>query len=140
MAHATDSDTYVGRPMKRREDRRLLLGAGKFVDDLQPAACLSVVLVRSPHGHARIARLDVEAARKAPGVVVIVTGHEVGHLAPMPVNPAIPGMKIPPHPIIADGVVRATGEPVAAVVAESAALAWDAAALKIGRASCRERV
>jgi carbon-monoxide dehydrogenase large subunit len=58
MAHATDPDTYVGRPMKRREDRRLLLGAGTFVDDLRPAGCLSVVLVRSPHGHARIARLD----------------------------------------------------------------------------------
>jgi carbon-monoxide dehydrogenase large subunit len=129
MAHATDSDTYVGRPMKRREDRRLLLGAGKFVDDLQPAACLSVALLRSPYGHARIIRLDAEAARKAPGVVAVVTGDEVRHLAPMPVNLAIPGMKIPPHPIIADGVVRATGEPVAAIVAESAAQAWDAADL-----------
>jgi aerobic carbon-monoxide dehydrogenase large subunit len=129
MAHATDSDTYVGRPMKRREDRRLLLGAGKFVDDLRPAGCLFVALVRSPHGHARIVRLDVEAARKAPGVVAVVGGDEVSHLAPMPVNPAIPGMKIPPHPIIADGIVRAVGEPVAAIVAESAGEAWDAADL-----------
>src|SRR5712691_6353504 len=129
MAHATDSDTYVGRPMKRREDRRLLLGAGKFVDDLKPAGCLFVALVRSPHGHARIIRLDVEAARKAPGVVAVVTGDEVRHLTPMPVNPAIPGMKIPPHPIIVDEVVRAVGEPVVAVVAESAAQAWDAADL-----------
>ena len=129
MAHGTDSDTYVGRPMKRREDRRLLLGAGKFVDDLRPAACLSVILVRSPHGHARIVRLDVEAARKAPGVAAVVTGDEVRHLAPMPVNLAIPGMKIPPHPIIADGTVRAVGEPVVAIVADSAAEAWDAADL-----------
>jgi aerobic carbon-monoxide dehydrogenase large subunit len=129
MAHATDSNTYVGRPMKRREDRRLLLGAGKFVDDLQPAGCLFVALLRSPHGHARIIRLDVEAARKAPGVVAVVTGDEVRHLAPMPVNPAIPGMKIPPHPIIADEVVRAVGEPAAAIVAESAPEAWDAADL-----------
>jgi carbon-monoxide dehydrogenase large subunit len=129
MAHATDSETYVGRPMKRREDRRLLLGAGKFVDDLQPAACLSVVFVRSPHGHARLARIGVEAARKAPGVVAVLVGSDVRHLAPMPVNPAIPGMKIPPHPIIADGAVRATGEPVAVIVAESTAQAWDAAEL-----------
>src|SRR5262245_24755340 len=129
MAHATDSDTYVGRPMKRREDRRLLLGAGTFVDDLQPTACLSVVFVRSPYGHARIARLDVGAARQAPGVATVVTGDLVRHLAPMPVNRAIPDMKIPPHPIIADGVVHATGEPVAAIVADSAAAAWDAAAL-----------
>jgi carbon-monoxide dehydrogenase large subunit len=129
MAHAIDSDTYVGRPMKRREDRRLLLGAGKFVDDLRPAACLSVVFVRSPYGHARLVRLDVDAARKAPGVVAVITGDEVRHLAPMPVNPAIPGMKIPPHPIIADGAVHATGEPVAVIVAEGTAEAWDAAEL-----------
>ena len=129
MAHATNSDTYVGRPMKRREDRRLLLGAGKFVDDLKPAGCLSVAFVRSPHGHARITRLDVDAARKAPGVVAVITGDEVRNLGPMPVNPAIPGMKIPPHPIIADGAVRSTGEPVVVIVAESAAQAWDAADL-----------
>jgi aerobic carbon-monoxide dehydrogenase large subunit len=129
MAHATDSNTFVGRPMKRREDRRLLLGAGKFVDDLRPEGCLTVALLRSPHGHARLARLDVEGARKAPGVVAVVTGDEVRHLAPMPVNLAIPGMKVPPHPIIADGTVRTTGEPVAAIVAGSAAEAWDAAAL-----------
>src|SRR5688572_7186776 len=128
MAHA-DMGTYVGRSMKRREDRRLLLGAGTYVDDLKLPGCLTVVFVRSPHGHARIARLDVAAARKAPGVVAVVTGDQVRHLAPMPVNRAIPDMKIPPHPIIADGVVHATGEPVAAIVAESTAQAWDAAAL-----------
>src|SRR5215510_8843660 len=126
MAHATDSGTYVGRPMKRREDRRLLLGAGKFVDDLKPAACLSVVLVRSPHGHARIARLDVEAARKAPGVVAVVTGDEVRHLALTTVNRGpIPDMKVPPHPIIAETAVHATGVPVAAIVAETETAAWD---------------
>src|SRR2546427_7147115 len=95
MAHANDSGTYVGRPMKRREDRRLLLGAGTFVDDLKPAACLTVVFVRSPHGHARIGRLDVGAARTAPGVVAVITGDRVRHLGPMPVNRAIPDMKIP---------------------------------------------
>ncbi|MGH7389936.1 MAG: xanthine dehydrogenase family protein molybdopterin-binding subunit [Candidatus Rokuibacteriota bacterium] len=130
MAHASDPDTYVGRPMKRREDRRLLLGSGKFVDDLQPAGCLSVVLARSPHGHARVARLDVEAARKAPGVVAVVTGDEVRHLGLTAVNRGpIPDMKVPPHPVIAEGVVHATGVPVAAVAAETAPAAWDAAAL-----------
>jgi carbon-monoxide dehydrogenase large subunit len=129
MAHATDPDMYVGRPMKRREDRRLLLGAGTFVDDVRPAGCLSVVLVRSPHGHARIARLDVEAARKAPGVVAVVTGGEVRHLGLTAVNRAFADMKIPPHPIIAEGAVHATGVPVAAIAAETVAAAWDAAEL-----------
>ena len=127
MAHATDPDTYVGRPMKRREDRRLLLGAGKYVDDLRLAGCLSVVFVRSPHGHARITRLDVNAVRRAPGVVAVVTGAEVRNLGPMPVNRAIPDMKVPPHPIIADGVVHSTGVPVVAIAAETVTAAWDAA-------------
>lgn len=129
MAHTSDPDKYVGRPMKRREDRRLLLGAGKFVDDFRPAETLSVVFVRSPYGHARIRRLDVAAVQKAAGVVAVVTGDEVRHLGPMPVNRAIPDMKVPPHPIIADGVVHATGVPVAAIAAETAAAAWDAAEL-----------
>jgi carbon-monoxide dehydrogenase large subunit len=130
MAHAHETDGYIGRPMKRREDRRLLLGAGRYVDDLRPAGCLFVALVRSPHGHARIARLDVEAARKAPGVVAVVTGEEVRHLGLNAVNRGpIPDMKVPPHPIIAEGAVRAMGEPVAAVAAESANAAWDAADL-----------
>src|SRR5262245_5416519 len=130
MTHASDPDTYVGRPMKRREDRRLLIGAGKFVDDLRPAGCLTVALVRSPHGHARIVHLDVEAARKAPGVVAVVTGEEVRHLALTAVNRGpIPDMKVPPHPIIVETAVHATGVPVAAIAAETETAAWDAAEL-----------
>src|SRR5215470_11628191 len=128
MAHAKATpDGYVGRSMKRREDRRLLLGAGRYVDDLRPAGALAVIFVRSPYGHARVTRLDVEAVRRAPGVVAVVTGAEVRHLGPMPVNRAIPDMKVPPHPIIADGVVRTVGEPVVAIAAESPSAAWDAA-------------
>ena len=59
----------------------------------------------------------------------MVTGDQVRHLGPMPVNRAIPDMKVPPHPIIADGVVHAVGVPVVAIAAESASAAWDAAAL-----------
>ncbi|MBI1734503.1 MAG: xanthine dehydrogenase family protein molybdopterin-binding subunit [Candidatus Rokubacteria bacterium] len=128
MAHASEPDTYVGRSMKRREDRRLLLGAGRYVDDVRSASALTVALVRSPHGHARVTRLDVQAAHHAPGVVMVVTGSDVRHLGLTAINRGpLPDMKVPPHPIIAEGAVRATGEPVAAIVAESAAAAWDAA-------------
>jgi carbon-monoxide dehydrogenase large subunit len=127
MAHASSPGAYVGQSMKRREDRRLLLGAGRYVDDLRPAGALAVIFVRSPYGHARISRLDVDAVRQAPGVVAVVTGDQVRHLGPMPVNRAIPDMKVPPHPIIADGVVRTVGEPVVAIAAESPSAAWDAA-------------
>ena len=130
MAHTSDADRYVGQPMKRREDRRLLLGTGTFVDDLRPVDALTVVFVRSPHGHARIARLDVEAARNAPRVGAVVTGDEVRHLGPTTVNRGpFPDMKIPPHPVIAEGAVHSTGVPVAAIAAETTAEAWDAAEL-----------
>jgi carbon-monoxide dehydrogenase large subunit len=127
MAEAPPDGTWIGRPLKRREDHRLLIGAGRFVDDLRPAGCLHVALLRSPHAHARIARVDVARARSAPGVVRVVTGAEVSHLGPMPVNRLMPDMRIPPHPIIADGLVHAAGTPVAAVVAETAYAARDAA-------------
>jgi carbon-monoxide dehydrogenase large subunit len=117
---------WIGRPLKRREDRRLLLGSGRYVDDLQPPGCAHVALLRSPHAHARIVRVDLERAGRAPGVITAVTGAEVSHLAPMPVNRLIPDMRVPPHPIIAATAVHAAGTPVAAVVAESAYAARDA--------------
>jgi carbon-monoxide dehydrogenase large subunit len=125
MAQSPDGG-WVGRPLKRREDHRLLMGAGRYVDDIRPAGCLHVALLRSPHAHARIARVDVERARRAPGVVAVVTGAEVSHLAPMPVNRLVADMRVPPHPIIALARVHAAGTPVAAVVAESASGARDA--------------
>src|SRR5438876_401442 len=87
-------DGWIGQPLKRREDPRLLTGAGRFVDDLRPPGCVHVVLLRSPHAHARITRLDVERARRAPGVVAVVTGAEVRHLGPMPVNRLVPDMRV----------------------------------------------
>ncbi len=128
MAAPLDS-RYIGRSLKRREDRRLLIGAGRYVDDFRLPGLLYVALLRCPYAHARIQRLDVEAARKAPGVVAAVTGAEVRHLGPMPVMRLFPDMKVPPHPILADGVARALGTPVAAVAAETPYQARDAAEL-----------
>ncbi len=119
-------DGWIGRPLKRREDHRLLTGAGAFVDDMTPPGCLHVALLRSPHAHARIARLDVEAARRAPGVRLVATGKDVAHLQPMPVTRLMPDMRVPPHPILAESQVHATGVPVAAVVAEDLYAAYDA--------------
>ncbi len=128
MSHQAEpaNGAWIGRPLKRREDHRLLVGAGRYVDDLRPAGCAHVALLRSPHAHARIARLDVERAHRAPGVLAVVTGAELAHLAPLPVNRVIPDMRIPPHPILADGQVHAAGVPVAAVAAETIYAARDA--------------
>ena len=116
---------WIGRPLKRREDHRLLIGSGRYVDDIRPTACAHVALLRSPYAHARITKLNVEPARRAPGVLAVVTGAELKHLAPLPVNRVIPDMRVPPHPIIADGLVHAAGTPVAAVVAETIYAARD---------------
>jgi carbon-monoxide dehydrogenase large subunit len=128
MAEPTDS-RWIGRPLKRVEDRRLLTGIGRYVDDLKLPGLCHVAFLRSPHAHARIRQLDVAAARSAPGVVAVVTGSEVRDLGPMPVNRLFPDMKVPPHPILADGVVRAVGVPVAAVAAETPYQARDAVEL-----------
>jgi carbon-monoxide dehydrogenase large subunit len=118
---------WIGAPRRRVEDRPLLTGRGRFTDDLRRPGALRVVFVRSPHAHADIRRLDIGAAAAAPGVVRVVTAADVRHLGAFAVNPFFADMKVAPPPLLADGVVRAVGEPVAAVVAVSAALARDAA-------------
>ena len=120
------TDGWIGQPLKRREDRRLLTGAGTYVDDLRPTGCVHVALLRSPHAHARISRLDVAAAARDPRVLRVVVGKDVAHLGPMPVNRLMPDMRVPPHPILAETHVHAAGTPVAAVVATDAYTAQDA--------------
>jgi carbon-monoxide dehydrogenase large subunit len=120
---------FVGQPLKRVEDRRLLTGVARYVDDLRLPDVVHVAFVRSPHAHARVRRLDTAAAAAAPGVVAVVTGADVRHLGAMPVNRLFPDMKVPPHPILAEQVVHAAGTPVAAVAADTPYRARDAADL-----------
>jgi carbon-monoxide dehydrogenase large subunit len=121
--------TWIGRPLRRREDAPLVTGRGRFVDDLRVPGLAHLVLVRSPHAHARVSRLDATRARKAPGVVAVLTGADLDTSAPMPVNRMFQDMIVPSYPLLAGERVHAQGTPVAAVVAESAGTGWDAAAL-----------
>ena len=121
------SRPHVGRPLRRVEDGPLLVGAGLYTDDVRLPGTLHVAVVRSPHAHARLARLDVAAARGAPGVVTVVTGADVAHLGHPRPNRIVPSMKVPLPPLLARDVVRSIGEPVAAVAAETMSLARDAA-------------
>jgi carbon-monoxide dehydrogenase large subunit len=121
--------SWIGRPLRRREDAPLVTGRGRFVDDLTAPGLAHMALLRSPHSHARVARLDVARARKANGVVAVVTAAELGAIEPLPVNRLFRDMIVPPNPLLAGERVHAQGTPVAAVVAESAAAAWDAVAL-----------
>lgn len=121
--------TAVGRPMRRREDPSLLRGRGKYVDDIAVPGLLHIAFARSPYAHARLTSIDVSAARALPGVVAAVTAEDVAGIDQPPLNQRVKGMQVPPNPALASGAVHAPGVPVAAVVAESRAIARDAAGL-----------
>ncbi len=121
---------WFGEPVQRLEDERLLRGRGRYTDDLDEGA-LHGCFVRSAHAHARIAAIDVEAARRAPGVAAIYTA------ADLPFRDLDLPLLIP-HPALTHGrtqrclaseIVRYGGEAVAFVVAEDRYLAEDAAEL-----------
>ena len=121
-----ESQPYVGRPLKRIEDPRLVRGEGQYVDDLRIPGLTHLAFLRSPHAHARVIAIRTDAARKAPGVIAVVTAGDLSALKPTPFMATLPGLKAWPYQVLAEGVVDATGVPVAAVVAESAVLARDA--------------
>ena len=122
--------------IKRVEDNRLLTGTGGFTDNLVRPNQAHVVLVRSPHAHARIVKADTAAARKAPGVVAVFTWDDMakegcGYFALPAMFPNADGNQpdMTPRRPLAHEVVRYVGEAVVAVVAESRGQAQDAAEL-----------
>jgi carbon-monoxide dehydrogenase large subunit len=120
--------SILGTRVVRIEDPRLLTAGGSYVADLALAGAAHVFFVRSPIAHARIVQVEVGAARRAPGVVAVFTSHDLSGLPPAP--PIMPGMpESMARPFLADGTVRFVGEPIVAIVAESAAGGADAAEL-----------
>lgn len=119
---------YLGAPLLRREDQRLLTGASRFLDDIRLPGMLHAALVRAPHAHARIVRVDAGPARAMPGVAGVLTASDLG--SPVPRIPAVPepqAVERVLHPLLADGTVRYVGQPVAVVVADNRYRAEDAA-------------
>ncbi len=123
-----------GQAVRRLEDGPLLAGAGHFTNDEALPGQAHLVFLRSPHAHARIASIDTSAARAMPDVVAILTGEDVAAAGLKPLGVALPfkrpdgsDLAAPPRPILAQGLVRFVGEAVAAIIAESAAAARDAA-------------
>ncbi len=126
----------IGQPVRRVEDRRFLTGSGTYVDDLAPAGMAHAVMLRSPHAHARIRRLDASAARAAPGVLLVLTGEDwaAEGLGGIPLradtrNRDGSPIRHPERPAIVRDRVRCVGDPVALVVAETRAEAKDAVEL-----------
>src|SRR6267143_2974822 len=116
----------IGRSLPRQEDPRLLRGKGQYVGDVVLPGLLHLAVVRSPHAHARIAGIDVRAARAAPGVVAVLTAADLEGIGALPVLAHPPGQRQSDFPVLpADRAVYA-GQPVAAVVAEDRYVAEDA--------------
>jgi len=137
--------SFIGRPMPRLEDVRLITGKGRYTDDVSYPGEAHAAFVRSPHPHARIVWIDAGTARAMAGVLAVFTaedyaaagGHGIKHFA-VPADAhdvkkhsfhdwSGPAAFEMPQPVLAGDRVRYVGEPVAMVVAESAALARDAA-------------
>jgi carbon-monoxide dehydrogenase large subunit len=119
---------YIGVPLRRKEDPRLLRGCGRYVADLALPGAASLAFVRSPLAHARINSIDVSRARALPGVAGVFVNADLGARA---ITPAYDGQNY--HgagwPVLADGAARFMGEAVVAVAAENRYLAEDAADL-----------
>ena len=117
----------LGKPLRRVEDERLLLGVGQYVADLDLPGAAWVTYVRSSEAHARLLAVRTEAAAAAPGVLAVVTAADVD-LAPLaPALPVLEQRMV--RPWLADGVVRFVGEPLAAIVSETREQGVDATEL-----------
>lgn len=122
--------SWIGQSLPRLEDEALVSGRARFVADVRIRDPLHVVLVRSPHPHARIAGVDVTAAAHLPGVVDVLVAADLPPGAFIR-NDRLPGVRPTTVPPLAADVVRSVGEPVAAVVATDVAIAEDAAELVV---------
>src|SRR5438309_5768019 len=118
---------WVGKKLKRKEDPRLIQGTSHYTDDLKLPRMLYCAFTRSPMAHAEISAIRTDAARALPGVVGVYTSEDLTGLGMVPCAIQMPGLNVPPHPVLATERVRYLGEPVAAVVAEDFYTARDAA-------------
>ena len=133
---------FIGKPIPRKEDERLITGKGRFTDDFNVDGQTYAVIVRSPYPHARIVAVDAARAKAMPGVVGVLTGADCAadNIGPVPHDP-VPKTKFDmkltgpggtavfagPHALLPADKVRHVGEAVVMVVAETKAQAMDAA-------------
>lgn len=120
---------YVGKHRRAVEHKRFVLGQGRYAADIQVPGMLHVALVASPYAHARIVKVDTSAALALPGVHAVVTGAELSQAT----DAVLPGVDAPQVKrfAMASDIARYAGEWVAAVVADTRALAEDAAELVV---------
>src|SRR3954470_10793309 len=124
----------IGDRVRREEDSRLLTGRGRYVEDVPAIGAARGYVLRSPHAHARIVSIGAEAAKRAPGVLAVLTGADLKRRGLGTLRPLVPRRKrdgspafVCPQPLLAQERVRYVGDPVAFIVAESLHQAKDAA-------------
>src|SRR3954447_12732480 len=120
---------WVGRPIKRKEDPRLIMGRARYIDDINVTGQLWASFVRSPEAHAKIVSIDTSAARDYPGVHAVFTGNDLDLADPLPMAWVPPGIEVknPPHWSIAKDEVHHVGDPVALVIGTDRYAVVDAA-------------
>src|SRR5580704_6833596 len=120
------TNRYIGSPVERIEDLRFLRGRGEFIGDLRREGMLHAAILRSPIAHGHLRGLDAMAVRAMPGVRAVITAAEIGAVPRIPLRLLpLPGTERFLQPVIAADRLRYVGEPIAVVLADSAALAED---------------
>ncbi len=122
----------LGQPVRRVEDQKFVTGQGQYTADVEPAGTLHAVVLRSPHAHAAFTIDDRETAAGLPGVKLVLTAADLGHLGGIPClapleNTDGSAMALPPYPVLATGIVRHVGDGIAMIVAETLDQAREAA-------------
>lgn len=129
MAETTEG--MIGRSVPRIEDRALVTGNGRFVDDIHPDGCAAVAFVRSPYAHAAFTHIETATAQKMPGVHAVFTLSDLApSLTSTRLSVGLPSAAIEllvDRPVLADGEVVHVGEAIAMVIADTRAQAEDAA-------------
>ncbi len=122
--------SWIGQSVERLEDPPLVTGRGEFAGDINFPHQLHMRIVRSAHAHGRIVSIDTSAARALPGVFAVWTAADVADVPPVDFREgSIPALDPYRQPVLANGMVRYVGEPVAAVFADDPYIAEDAADL-----------
>jgi carbon-monoxide dehydrogenase large subunit len=127
-----DIRPFRGQSLRRLEDERFLTGRGEYIEDITPANAAWMHVVRSPHAHAVIERIDIAAASAAPDVLGVFVAQDLRDLGPLPCTvpvASVAPMITPPRHALAGERVRHVGDPVAFVVAVSRDAARNAAEL-----------
>jgi carbon-monoxide dehydrogenase large subunit len=122
----TKTETLVGKRIRRQEDPRLITGTATYVDDIKMPGMHHACILRSPHGAAKIRSINIKPAQDLPGVAAVFTGKDVEGVGPVPCGASLPGLRVPPHAILAKDRVYFIGHPVAVVVATDRYIAADA--------------